>query len=117
MLEPFLNNHDLAHLKAGMEVAWREQNEVNNNLVNAETPGFQPKDTDFRSLLMPDQEGAAPTRGQGFDLYLEALQGPARFEFEKEMQRLSQANLENAAYTKLLTRRYQDLRTVIREGR
>lgn len=112
MINNIFKRHDLAQLKAGMEITWREQLQSNHNMVNAETPGFQVRHTDFRSLMLSGEE----PRGEGFELYLEALEGPQPFDLERELRRLSQANLSNSAYSKMLIKRYSDLRTAIREG-
>lgn len=116
MIEGIFSKHDLSHLKAGMEATWRESLETANNLANAETPGFTPSDTDFRSLLMPGREGVMP-RGEAYQMYLESLSTESVFDLERELRRMSQSHLANRAYNKLLIRRYHDLRNVMREGR
>ena len=51
-------------------------------------------------------------------MYLESLRDESeRFNLEHEMRRMAQAGMASKAYSKLLIRRYQDLRTVMREGR
>ena len=116
MIPNIFNQHDLQHLKAGMEVSWQERLETSHNLANSETPGFRPKHSDFRSYLMPGTSGSTP-RGEGFQLYLEAMNTPEEFNLEREIQRLSQSNLQNSAYSRILSKRYSDLRNTIREGR
>lgn len=109
-------NQDMSHLKAGLEVTYQESLESGNNLANAETPNFEAQQTDFRAMLMPGEEGSTP-RGEGFQMYLQSLNPQHEFNLEQELRRLSQANLASKAYSKMLIRRYQDLRTVMREGR
>lgn len=116
MIKNIFNRHDLQHLKAGMEVSWQERLETSHNIANAETPGFRPQNTDFRSHLMPGATDAPP-RGEGFQLYLEAMAIPQEFNLEREIKRLSQSNMENSAYSRILSKRYSDLRNSIREGR
>lgn len=117
MIRGIFQAHDLSHLKAGLEVTFQERMESGNNLANAETPDFQSKETDFRALLMPGAPGA-PERGQAFQMYLESLREEDQgFNLEHEMRRMAQAGMASKAYSKLLIRRYQDLRTVMREGR
>lgn len=106
---------DFRALRAGLEAAWRASQEVDHNLVNAETPGFQARNTDFKSLLLAPP-GAQP-KGEGFQLYLRDLEPPQPFDLERELARLSRVSLENEAANRVLQRRYADLRTAIREGR
>ena len=115
MIEGIFSKHDLSHLKMGLEVSWRERMESSNNLVNAETPDFEAKDTDFRSILMSGADQAQ--RGEAYRMYLESLQLENEFNLESEMKRMSQASLESQAYGRVLSKRYSDLRNVMREGR
>ena len=117
MIRGLFQAQDMSHLKAGLEVTFQERLESGNNLANAETPDFKSKATDFRALLMPGAEGSLP-RGQAFQMYLQSLKEENEdFNLEREMRRMAQAGLASRAYSKLLIRRYQDLRTAMREGR
>ncbi len=108
---------DLPFLKTGLEVSYRENLEASHNLVNADTPGFTPKHTDFRSLLFPMQKRPPLPRGKAFELYMQDVAARVPFDLERELARLSQTGLDNAALTRLLSQRYNDLRTVIREAK
>ena len=117
MIRNIFSKHDLSHLKAGLEVAWNERLESTNNLANAETPGFKSKNTDFRAMLMPGK-GALAQRGDGFQMYLDSLKTEeSGFNLEREMRKMSQAGLTSQAYARVLIKRYQDLRSAMREGR
>lgn len=115
IFDSIFQSGDLNDLRAGLEIAWRNQREVDHNIVNAETPGFKAKETDFKALLL-DQSGG-PAKGEAYQMYLEEIEGPKPFDLEHELSRLSRASLENGAIARVLTRRYSDLRYVIREGR
>ena len=117
MIRGLFHRHDMDHLKAGLEVTYQERLESSHNLVNGETPGFRAKNTDFRAMFMPGEDGDVTERGEGFQPSREALEPEPEFNLEREMRRMSQANLASQAYSKVLIRRYQDLRTVMREGR
>lgn len=116
MIQNLFGKHDLSHLKAGLEVAWRERLESSNNLVNGETPGYKTQETDFRAMLMPGGESHLE-RGDAYQMYLAELKDEKPFNLEHEMKKLSQAGLVSQAYSRVLTKRYQDLRSVMREGR
>lgn len=116
MIRNIFRMHDMDHLKAGLEATWQEQLETSHNLANAETEDFKAKNTDFRAILMPDS-GATPPKGEAYQMYLESLEEETDFNLELEMRRMSQASLAGQAYAKVLLKRYQDLRTVMREGR
>ena len=113
MIHNIFHQQGLGDLKTALEITWREQLQSQHNLVNGETPGFQVKHNDFRAMLLGDGQ----PRGPGFQLYLEAVEGPQPFDLERELRQISKATLTNAAYNRLLSRRYSDLRSAIREGR
>lgn len=115
IFDSIFQSGDFNDLRAGLEIAWRDQKEVDHNIVNAETPGFKAKNTDFKALLL--NQGDGPPKGEAFQMYMEELEGPKPFDLEHELARLSRAGLENGAISRVLTRRYSDLRYVIREGR
>lgn len=113
MIDPIFVRQGLGDLKLGIEASWREQAESSHNLVNAETPGFEPKFTDFREALLSGGEG----HGEGYRLFSEDFKGDHEFNLEAELNRLSQSALAHSAMTRVLIRRYSDLRNVMREGR
>lgn len=116
MLDGLFSHGGMRPLKQDLEALERAHREASHNLANAMTPGFSSRETDFRAQLL--EAGGAPPKGAGWDLYLADV-APSRpgVNVERELARLSTTTLEQAAVVRVLTSRYETLRTAITEGK
>ncbi|MCW5865680.1 MAG: hypothetical protein KIS61_00320 [Candidatus Eremiobacteraeota bacterium] len=118
MLDSFFNSGVVASSKLAMEASWRSYAEASHNLSNADTPGYRPTYTDFKSVLLEKQSAEMPPKGEVFQAYLQDLKPQSEeVSLERELSRLSQASMDADALTKILNQQYSGLRSAIYEGK
>jgi flagellar basal-body rod protein FlgB len=112
-------------------------NVISSNLANIDTPGYKPKDLVFNQELQKavDRRSVAPvkTNPKHFSHFTGAMgnngpsysiitrkavnRKPNQFNIDKEMSKMVQNNLLFEASAKLLTKKFEALRTAIESGR
>lgn len=118
MLDQIFNSGLVASSKAALDASWKTYAQVSQNLNNADTPGYKPGYTDFKSLLLEKLNPEMPPKGEVFQAYLQDLRPQSEeMNLDRELSRLSQASMDADALTKILSQQYSGLRSVIYEGR
>ncbi len=132
-------------LAKSVDLRTRQQNLIASNLANAETPGFTPQALDFERQLQSAVKKSSgrgsvsgvtqphpahlPLRGSGTasiqDVRGTVVDVPAKtpgrdnnsVELENEMNRMMQNQVMFNASTQLLTKKFEGLRSALREGK
>ncbi len=92
-------DNTISNLEGGLRKSAAKQAVTAQNISNAETPGYAPLDFD-------EELGKAVKR-----------QGNKKVILEEEMSNLSQNSVRYSAYVKLLTQKFNILRSVVTQGR
>jgi len=117
-------------LSRDIGLGWVRHGLIASNLANAETPGFVPRDLDFRAELERAMGGGLrlvkthslhlDPPGQGGPLVLEAPGDPGpdgnMVSLEREAVKLAQNQLLYNAFVRMLERRFEKLKYTISEG-
>jgi len=118
IFDSVFNSGTVASAKTALDASFKTYAEVSHNLSNADTPGYRPVYTDFRSVLLEKQGQEMPPKGEVFQAYLQDLDPQGQeVNLDRELSRLSQASMDADALTKILNQQYAGLRSVIYEGR
>lgn len=131
-------------LGKSIDLRAKNQNLISSNIANAETPNFVPKtlafEQELQGALKTRQAGQRassipherhiPVRGSGSGSSLQAVSGqvietPAKtpgkdgnaVELENEMSRMAENQIMFNASVQLLTKKFEGLRSAIKEGR
>ncbi len=111
-----LLDRDAAVLGAAIEARNQRASVIAGNIANAETPGFRPKEVDFKSLLEGNLAGeGAPNVVQTDD------RQPGRdgnsVSLHRQMANLSENALQQDAAIRLLNKKLDILRFAVSDGR
>lgn len=118
IFDSVFNSGLVASSKTALDASWKTYTEASHNLNNADTPGYKPVYTDFKSVMLDKQNQEMPPKGEVFQAYLQDLSPQGEeVNLDRELSRLSQASMDADALTKILTQQYSGLRSVIYEGR
>ena len=91
-------------LEAAMRGASMRQTLLTNNLANADTPGFQPKDVNFQSQLASAISSGAPAADVGFRAANDpSAAGATGVNADQESAKLSENGLLFDALSQILT--------------
>lgn len=139
-----LFNSTIDLLGKSVDLRAKNQNLIASNIANAETPNFTPKSLEFESELQGalkngQRAGSAPTlthsrhipiRGAGAGNGLQSVSGkvvetPAKtpgkdgnaVELENEMGKMTENQVMFNVSVQMLTKKFEGLRTAIREGK
>ena len=117
MMAQWFGGSHVTAMKQTLESSHLTHQEVGQNLANVDTPGYRSHETDFKTLLLEARDDK-PERGRPFDAYLEEVsESKPGVNVERELARLSQASLEQAAAVRLLSTYYSQLRLALTEGK
>jgi len=112
-------------LRAALDLRWRRHELLSNNVANADTPGYRPKDLEFEGVLQAavEREAApAPRAGPSTPLVEQEVQsrGDAwdtldenRVDMDKEMARIADNGVAFQTSMEVLRRRYAMIRGVV----
>ncbi len=120
-------------LENAIGVAYQRQNTISSNISNLETPGYRPKDIDFKAAMAKaigseSQISLSGTNAGHIDLYNEANQEAEAFEEEpdwngvnyvsidKMVNRMTENNLIYKTAAEVMLRKISLIKEVIREG-
>jgi flagellar basal-body rod protein FlgB len=95
------------------------------NVSNIDTPGYEPKDVDFESLVASMQgKGIRMTRTNGKHLpaatpggSLSVVRTGDKVDMDREMVTLAENHLMHNAAVEMLARKFRALQSAIREGK
>ncbi len=95
------------------------------NVSNIDTPGYEPKDVDFQSLLGSMQgQGIRMTRTNGKHFpastpggNLEIVQTGDRVDMDREMVSIAENHLMHNSAIEMLARKFRGLQNVLREAK
>lgn len=95
------------------------------NVSNIDTPGYEPKDVDFESLIASMREKGgrmARTHGKHFPAAtpggnLSVVQTGDKVSLDREMVSIAENHLMHNAAVEMLARKFRGLQTVLREGK
>ena len=128
-------------LGKSIDLRARNQNLIASNIANAETPNYVPKSLDFETQLQGALKGGRQSRGsdpshprhlplKGDSARLQEVRGtvietPAKtpgkdgnaVELENEMGRMVENQVMFNASVQMLTKKFEGIRTAIREGK
>lgn len=137
-------NNTITLLGKSIDLRAKNQNLIASNIANAETPNFVPKtlafEQELQGALANRQDGQRPShaphprhipvRGAGAGTALQSVTGrvvetPAStpgkdgnaVELENEMGRMAENQVMFNASVQMLTKKFEGLRTAIREGK
>ena len=117
MMAQWFGGSHVTVLKQSLDAAQLTHQEVGQNLANVDTPGYKSRETDFKTLML-EAKGDKPEKGRAYQAYLEEIaNNQGGVNVERELARLSQASMEQAASVRLLSGYYTNLKNAISEGK
>ncbi len=103
-------------LEAAMRGSWQRETALTNNIANADTPGYKPREVNFESALQSAIDvGEAPEEVQ-FQTEVEPIEaGPngAGVSVDQESAKLAENGLDYQAITEVMGARNTIMRTAI----
>jgi flagellar basal-body rod protein FlgB len=103
-------------LEAAMRGSWLRQTALTNNIANAETPGYRPREVDFESTLRSAVEAEiSPTEVEFTTHEVPGEAGPngAAVSIDQESARLAENGLDYQALTDVAATRNAIIRSAI----
>jgi flagellar basal-body rod protein FlgB len=106
-------------LEAAMRGSWQRETALTNNIANADTPNYQPREVNFESTLQSAMVGGqSPEEVQFQTQTLPANAGPngASVSVDQEAAKLAENGLDYQALTQVLNARNGIMRAAIGGG-
>ncbi len=106
-------------LEAAMRGSWQRQTALTNNIANADTPGYQPREVNFESALQSAVASGEPPSELEFQTETKPLPaGPngTAVSVDQESAKLAENGLDYQALTQVLGARNSIMRSAMGVG-
>jgi len=130
MADPIVSDQTFKMVERALDIIARRQSLINSNVTNIDTPGYKPKDLDFKKTLKAEIENTQPAMARTHvkhfssstpletsdQLRPKGEKGAEYVDVDVEMTHLMQNNLQFRTNVEMLIRKMGILQHAIREG-